>query len=229
VPETVLAVEAVSKRFQPRGAPAVDAVRDASLTVAAGESLVVIGPSGSGKTTLLSLCGALLRPDRGRVRLAGLDLASCTDAQLQAARLHTLGFVFQRGLLLAHLTARDNVALVPRAAGASRAAARRRADSLLEQVGVGARAAAYPETLSAGECQRVALARALVMTPRLVLADEPTAHLDAASGAVVAAVLRELVAQADAALVVVTHDARLTHIADRVLELDDGVLSASRT
>ena len=204
-------------------------MRDASLSVTAGESVVVTGPSGSVKTTLLSLCGALLRPDRGRVALECVDLATCSEAHLQALRLRAVGFVFQRGLLLAHLNARDNVALVPRAAGASRAEARRRADGLLEQVGVAGRAAAYPETLSAGECQRVALARALVMRPRLVLADEPTAHLDAASGTVVAGALRTLVAQANAALVVVTHDARLAHIADRVLTLDDGVLSASRT
>jgi putative ABC transport system ATP-binding protein len=207
----------------------VRAVRAASLTVGAGECVVVTGPSGSGKTTLLSLCGALLQPDAGYVRLGGVDLASCSDACLQALRLHAVGFVFQRGVLLANLCARDNVALVPRVAGASRTDARRRAERLLEHVGVGGRARAYPDMLSAGECQRVALARALVMAPKLVLADEPTAHLDAASGAVVAAALRALVTDAGAALVVVTHDARLASIADRVLTLDDGVLSASRT
>jgi ABC-type lipoprotein export system ATPase subunit len=228
VPE-LLAVEGVSKTFRSAGAPPVHAVRDASLAVAAGESVVVTGPSGSGKTTLLSMCGALLRPDAGRVRLDGVDLGACADARLQALRLHAIGFVFQRGLLLAQLCARDNVALVPRAAGVARHEARARAERLLERVGVGARAAAYPAALSAGECQRVALARALVMAPRLVLADEPTAHLDAASGTLVADALRACVADAGAALVVVTHDARLARIADRTFVLDDGVLSASRT
>jgi len=228
VPE-VLAARALAKRFEARGTPAVHALRDASLTVAAGECVVVTGPSGSGKTTLLSLCGALLRPDAGVVRLGGVDLAARSDAELQALRLSAIGFVFQRGLLLAQLSARDNIALVPRAAGVARGEAHRRADRLLERVGLGARAAAYPETLSAGECQRVALARALVMAPRLVLADEPTANLDADNGARVAGVLRELVVEAGAALVVVTHDARLAAIGDRVLVLDDGVLSASRT
>lgn len=222
----VLAAAGVAKRF----APDVHAVRDASFSVAAGESVVVTGPSGSGKTTLLSLCGGLLRPDRGHVRLDGFDLTSRTDAELQALRLHVVGFVFQRGLLVSNVCVRDNVALVPRAAGGvDWREARRRADRLLERVGVGTRAAAHPETLSAGEAQRVTLARALVMAPRLVLADEPTAHLDADGGALVAGLLRETVREAGAALVVVTHDARLARIADRLLVLDDGVLSASRT
>jgi len=225
----VLAASGLAKRFQARGMPPVQAVRAASFGVAAGESVVVTGPSGSGKTTLLSLSGALLRPDAGSVHLDGVDLASRGDAELQALRLHAVGFVFQRGLLLGQLSARDNVALVPRAAGIARREAYRRADRLLERVGLDARAAAYPETLSAGESQRVALARALVMSPRLVLADEPTANLDADNGARVAGVLRELVVEAGAALVVVTHDARLARIADRLLVLDDGVLSASRT
>jgi ABC-type lipoprotein export system ATPase subunit len=135
--------------------------------------------------------------------------------------------VFQRGLLLESLSARQNVALVPRAAGLGRAAAEASAADLLARLGLARRAHLFPQALSAGECQRVALARAVAMRPALVLADEPTAHLDGQAGAQVMERLRALARSEGAGLVVATHDARLTALGDRVLHLEDGLLRAT--
>jgi ABC-type lipoprotein export system ATPase subunit len=221
----VLRVERVSKSWATGTGAPVRAVRDASLAADAGETIVVTGPSGSGKTTLLSMLGGLLRPDEGRVSVDGLEVGGASEAARERLRLRTVGFVFQRGLLLADLTARQNVALVLRAAGRPRREARARADALLARLGIAARADCRPHALSAGECQRVALARALAMPPRLLLADEPTAHLDSTAAATVADELRRLARESGAALVVVTHDARLARIADRTLRLEDGQLT----
>jgi ABC-type lipoprotein export system ATPase subunit len=223
----LLRAEHVSKTWDPRGPAPVHAVRDVSLALAPAETLVITGPSGSGKTTLLSMLGGLLRPDAGRIELDGLDLAAAGEPERRTVRLRRIGFVFQRGLLLAHLTAAQNVALVARAAGVGRRAAHARAEQLLARLGVGARAAAYPAALSPGEQQRVALARALSMRPGLVLADEPTAHLDGATGARVTEELRALAVADGAGVVIVTHDVRLAALADRRLHLDDGRLVAA--
>jgi ABC-type lipoprotein export system ATPase subunit len=220
----LLRAEALSKTWGVDGPAPVDAVRDVSLALAAGETLVIVGPSGSGKTTLLSLLGGFLTPDRGQVHFDGVELAHAAERERKRLRLTRIGFVFQRGLLLDHLSARENVALVPGAAGLPRATAHARADALLARLGLTPRAHLYPPALSAGECQRVALARALVMGPALVLADEPTAHLDRAGGTTVMEELRVLTRAGGAGLVVVTHDLRLAALADRVLRLEDGAL-----
>ena len=211
----------LAKRFA--GVPAVDAVRAASLTVAAGETLLVRGPSGAGKTTLLALLGGLLRPDCGSILLDGVDLAHQGETARRRRRATEIGFVFQRGLLLEALTVRENLLLVAQAIG-QHGEGGARADALLERLGLAARAGAFPATLSAGECQRAAVARALMLRPAVVLADEPTAHLDAASGAAVVTALRALVREEGSALIAVTHDARLDGIADRVAHMEDGVL-----
>ncbi len=225
MPDAILQAEHVAKTWQVGGRPIVG-VRDASLTVACGEAVVITGPSGSGKTTLLSLLGGLLRPDRGRIVLGDVDLGSATEPQRDSVRLTRVGFVFQRGLLLERLTAHQNVTLVQTAAGRPRREARARTDVLLERLGLADRAHLHPAALSAGECQRVGVARALANRPCLLLADEPTAHLDAATGAAVAAELRRLADEDGAALVVVTHDERLAPIGNRVLRLTDGALVA---
>jgi ABC-type lipoprotein export system ATPase subunit len=217
-----LRAEGVSKTWP--GATPVHAVRDVSLRVAAAETVVITGPSGSGKTTLLTLLGALLRPDTGSIHLDDVDLAVAGEPERRALRLRRIGFVFQRGLLLPHLTARDNVALVPRAAGVARAEALARADELLARLGLAGRAALLPDALSPGECQRVAVARAVANRPRLLLADEPTAHLDSETGRRVVDELRGLATAGGAALVVVTHDPRLAAVADRRYVLADGRL-----
>ena len=213
------------KTFAAWGPAPVHALREASLAVEPGELVTITGPSGSGKTTLLSILGTLLTPDAGSVCLDGIDLVAATADERRALRLRRIGFVFQRGLLLGHLTVRQNVALVPRAAGTPRRDAQRLADTLLERLGMREKGDEYPAVLSAGEAQRVALARAVVMRPRLVLADEPTAHLDRATGTRVMAELRDVAAGDGAGVVVVTHDLQLAASADRALRLEDGVLS----
>ena len=214
----------LAKTWDPGGPAPIRAVVDASLSVERGETLVVTGPSGSGKTTLLSMLGALLRPDQGEMWLDGVDLAAAPESIRQATRLRKIGFVFQRGLLLENLSSRQNVALVLHAAGADKATALARADELLERLGLAGRGSFYPAALSPGERQRVAVARAVALTPRIVLADEPTSHLDSASGGQVVRELWALATGSGAGLVVVTHDPRVTEIADRVLRLEDGYL-----
>jgi ABC-type lipoprotein export system ATPase subunit len=214
----------LAKTWDPAGPAPIRAVVDASVAIERGETVVVTGPSGSGKTTLLSMLGALLRPDSGEMWLDGVDLAAAPESVRQATRLRKIGFVFQRGLLLEHLTARQNVAFVLKAAGTKPAEAGVVAGELLERLGLGGRAEAYPGSLSPGERQRVAVARAVALTPRVVLADEPTSHLDSASGGQVVRELWALATGAGAGLVVVTHDPRVTEIADRVLRLEDGYL-----
>jgi putative ABC transport system ATP-binding protein len=214
----------LAKTWNPGGPAPIRAVVDASLAIESGETVVVTGPSGSGKTTLLSMLGALLRPDRGEMFLDGVDLASAPESIRQATRLRKIGFVFQRGLLLEDLSARQNVALVLEAAGQVRPEALETAEQLLERLGLAGRGDLYPAALSPGERQRVAVARAVALTPRIVLADEPTAHLDSSSGGQVVRELWALATGSGAGLIVVTHDPRVTEIADRVLRLEDGYL-----
>jgi len=214
----------LAKTWDPAGPAPIHAVVDASLNVESGETVVVTGPSGSGKTTLLSILGALLRPDHGEMWLDGVDLAAAPESIRQQTRLTKIGFVFQRGLLLENLSARQNVALVLRAAGLDRAAALAAADDLVERLGLGGRGDLFPGALSPGERQRVAVARAVALTPKVVLADEPTSHLDTASGGQVVRELWALATGSGAGLVIVTHDPRVTEIADRVLRLEDGYL-----
>ena len=219
-----LAAECLEKSWDARGRVPVSVVRGVSLAVEAGESLAIVGPSGSGKTTLLAMLGGLLQPDRGRVLIDGRDLRHGGEGEQERRRARDIAFVFQRGLLVDYLTARENVALVARAAGTARSAALRHATGLLERLGLGDRLDSFAAALSPGEAQRVAVARALINGPCLVLADEPTAHLDRAAGAAVVAALRELCADRGAALVLVTHDTRLSAAVDRTLPLDDGRL-----
>jgi putative ABC transport system ATP-binding protein len=204
------------------GTLAVAAVRDLDLDLAPGEVVLVMGPSGSGKTTLLLMLGAMLRPTAGSIQVDGVDVARAPERRLPALRAHRFGFVFQDFNLLGALTAAENVELACNLAGVTGSIARRRAHALLDRVGLGHRVGFRPEQLSGGEKQRVAIARALANDPPLVLADEPTANLDSAHGREVARLLRQLATEDRRSVVVVSHDARLKEIADRVLWLEDG-------
>jgi putative ABC transport system ATP-binding protein len=179
VPAVVL--DRVTKVYLSAGAE-LAALRDASLAVAAGEAVLVRGPSGSGKTTLLGLAGCLVRPTAGRVRLGDTDVTRLSEEALAHVRRRRVGFVFQGNLLLRGASALDNVMLPALPAAEVDGDLRGRARDLLARFGLEARAAERVERLSGGEQQRVAIARALVLDPPLVLADEPTAHLDAAAG-----------------------------------------------
>ena len=199
----------------------VTALRGVSLQIAAGEYVAIVGPSGSGKSTLLTLLGGLDLPSAGSVEILGTSLGTLPDRALTRLRLERIGFVFQRFHLLPVLTARENVELPMAEMGVSPAVRRARADELLAYVGLSARAGHRPTQLSGGEMQRVAIARALANRPAILLADEPTGELDAATGREILALFRRLHADGTT-LVVVTHDERVTTEASRVVRMLDG-------
>jgi len=210
-----------ARRDYPLGDEPVHAVRGVSLEIADGEYVAVVGPSGCGKSTLLNLVGAIDRPTAGTVEIAGRDVSRLGDAEATRFRLLHVGFVFQRFYLLPALSALENVMLPMAEAGVGRVERRERAAELLAYVGLAPRARHRPSQLSGGEQQRVAIARALANRPRLLLADEPTGELDAATGAEVIALLGRLNAEGTT-VVVVTHDDELARAARRVVRMRDG-------
>jgi putative ABC transport system ATP-binding protein len=204
------------------GDVAYHALRGVDLDVHAGEFMMLAGPSGSGKTTLLSIVGCVLTPTSGSLELFGEDVSKFAESRLPRVRLHKIGFIFQGHNLIASLSARDNVALVMRLQGMSTRDALRRADEMLEKAGLGEKRHSLSSQLSGGQRQRVAIARALAPAPPLILADEPTAALDAQSGLVVTELLRTLSREEGHTVVVVTHDSRIFHLADRMVHIEDG-------
>jgi len=218
----VIALERVSRTFQV-GDARVHALRDASLTIAAGEHVALVGPSGSGKSTMLHILGCLDRPTAGRYLFAGVEVGSASDETRSLLRRHRIGFVFQFFHLLGRLSAQGNVELPMLFAGVPADERRARAARALAAVGLSARAAHRPDQLSGGERQRVAIARAVVMAPALLLADEPTGNLDRRSALEVMELLEDMNRQG-LTLVVVTHDPAIAARARRVLRLDDGRL-----
>ena len=193
-----------------------------TLHVPAGRFVALMGPSGSGKSTLLHLIAGLARPDGGRVRVDGLVVHDLSETAAATLRRDRIGFVFQAFNLVPVLSARENVALPLRIAGASAAAARERADELLAQLDLAAVRDDRPATLSGGEQQRVAIARAMAAAPGAVLADEPTGSLDAKTGAAVLLALRHLQQLAGTTVLMVTHDPRAAAAADEVVRFEDG-------
>ena len=218
---TGLEVARVTKRFG-SGDTEVVAVRDVSLRVIPGEVVLIMGPSGSGKTTLLLMLGALLKPSEGAITLNGLELSAMSERKLPDVRLRHFGFIFQDFNLLSALNVLDNVAFAAELTGVSRATARDKAVALLTELGLGHRLGFPPDKLSGGEKQRVAIARALINDPALILADEPTANLDSSHGHETMRLLREIAGKRSRSVVIVSHDARIKDIADRVLWLEDG-------
>ena len=221
----VLELQNVWKEYG-NGANTVVALRGVNLTVEApGQIVVVLGPSGSGKTTLLNIVGALDIPTRGVVLLGAQALASMNPRDLVRVRCRKVGFVFQTFNLIPNLTALENVMLPLEFSGCRAKEARSRATSLLGQVGLVHRASHTPARLSGGEQQRVAIARALANSPDLVLADEPTGNLDSSTGEEVVSLLRDLVKNGGKTLIVVTHDERLSELADIRWHIRDGELT----
>ena len=216
-----LQIAHVTKRYG-SGATEVTAVRDVSLTVSPGEVVLIMGPSGSGKTTLLSMLGALLKPAEGAIQLNGTTISALAENRLPDIRLKQFGFIFQDFNLLSALTALENVAIVAELSGTKSGEARRKAASLLTELGLSERLNFLPEKLSGGEKQRVAIARALINNPTLILADEPTANLDSKIGHEIMRLLRSIAKEQGRSVVIVSHDQRIKDIADRVLWLEDG-------
>jgi len=204
-----------------REASLVRAVDGVDLDVPAGETLAVMGPSGCGKSTLLHLLGGLDRPSAGEIWLAGQRIDQMSERGMAALRRDAVGFVFQAFHLMDELTAVENVELPALLAGRSPRAARRRANELLEQVGLADRARHLPSQLSGGQRQRVAIARALANSPLIVLADEPTGNLDSEATLEVLQLLESL-HRAGQTVVIVTHDSRIAATADRLISMRDG-------
>ena len=198
---------------------------DITTSISQGEIIIVTGPSGSGKTTLLTLVGALRSAHSGSIRVLGEELNGARSDLLEKVRKR-IGFIFQQHNLLGALTATQNVELGLRVTERhGRAELRRRAAAMLEAVGLGSHGSKLPEQMSGGQRQRVAIARALVGQPAMVLADEPTASLDRASGREVVDRMQVLAREHGTTILLVTHDNRILDIADRILHLEDGRLS----
>ncbi len=206
------------------GEQSVAALAQIDLQIHAGEYVAVMGPSGSGKSTLLNVLGLLDRPDSGHYLLDGIDTAGLSEPVLAELRSRSIGFVFQSFHLIPRLSARENIELPLTLAGIAPALRRQRVDELLAQLGIGNRAAHKPAELSGGQRQRVAIGRAIAMSPRLLLADEPTGNLDSHSGEDVIKLLERLNREQGITLVVVTHDPRLGARASRQIRMADGVI-----
>ncbi|MEU2553411.1 ABC transporter ATP-binding protein [Streptomyces sp. NPDC014684] len=203
----------------------VTALDQVDLTAGAGRFLAVTGPSGSGKSSLLAVAGGLQTPTGGTVHVAGVDLTTLKEHQRTAHRRRHIGYVFQHANLMASLTAREQLLLPAHVAGRLDSTTRRRADELLEAVGMTGRADRRPHQLSGGERQRVGLARALVLAPDILLVDEPTSALDRARARDIVELLAEQTRVHHTATVMVTHDTEILDAADHVLTLRDGRLT----
>lgn len=226
--EEKLVLESVSKSFGD-GENAVDVLNDLSLRVKAGELVAIVGPSGSGKSTFLSIAGALLSPSSGRVIIDGDEINNMSSAQMNSIRLKKIGFIFQSANLIPYLTVRDQLLLVTELERNrnQNQEAKKRADDLLEKLGLAHRKHHYPESLSGGERQRVAIARAWMNNPEIIFADEPTASLDSERGRAVVQMLADEVKLRGKAAVMVTHDQRMLDLCDRVVWMEDGKLVES--
>jgi len=222
--DIVVETHAVTKTLG-SGAARVEALKDVSMTLHAGELTLLMGPSGSGKTTLLLILGCMLTPTAGEVRLCGTPTAGANTEDLARIRREHVGFVFQSYHLFPTLTAAENVQLALDVRGDRDRTARERACAALGQVGLAYKIRSYPRELSGGEQQRVAIARAIVANPSLILADEPTAALDGRNGQAIMKLLAENAHQRGRAVMVVTHDPRVMPFADRIIEIEDGRLT----
>jgi putative ABC transport system ATP-binding protein len=208
------------------GDAAVDVLRGLTLDVPAGQRLAILGPSGSGKSSAMAVLSGMERATSGSVRVAGAEFTTMDEDGLARARRGRIGIVLQAFHLIPTMTALENVAVPLELAGEANPQARARAE--LEAVGLGHRLSHYPTQLSGGEQQRVAIARALVGRPALIFADEPTGNLDAATGAAIIELLFGRLAETGATLVLITHDADLAPLCDRIITMRDGLIVDDR-
>lgn len=223
----MIELAAVSKTFNAGKDNAFDAVRDVDLRIEAGRVTALRGPSGSGKTTLLGLIGGLTRPTSGRVRLDGRDISALPERFLTALRRETFGFVFQQFQLVRGLSVLENVMLPAVPTGLPYRTVRERALGLLGDLGLSGRAGAKAQWLSGGEAQRVAIARALINDPKVILADEPTSHLDSGLSRQILAILADLHEQGRT-LVLSSHDLLVFEagLVERIVDMRDGEVVA---
>lgn len=215
----------ISKNYQD-GEQVIEVLKNVSIEVAQGEFVAIVGPSGAGKSTFLSIAGALLSPTEGEIAIGGKVLNNLTSKDLTKVRLDKVGFIFQGANLIPYLNVRDQLLVIAELSGEKGRAAKDKADALLKELGLTARQNNYPESLSGGEKQRVAIARALMNDPDIILADEPTASLDANRGHKVVQMIADEVKRKNKAAIMVTHDERVLDLVDCVIRIEDGFLKA---
>lgn len=220
----VLQVNNLIKTFG-EGNTLIKAVDDVSFNIEQGEVLLIMGPSGSGKTTLLTVLGGLLTATSGNISINGFDITKHKTANLSDFRLKNIGFIFQSFNLLESLTALENVEIVLEFGGKNKHQKRIIATDILTRLGLANRLGYLPSKLSGGEKQRVSIARALSLNPQLILADEPTANLDSKHGHEVMEILRLIAKEKNKTVVIVSHDQRITDIADHIFWLEDGKIT----
>ncbi len=218
-----IVVKGVEMAFQ-SGQQSYQVLKGVDWEIPNSDIQLLMGPSGSGKTTLLSILAGLLTPTAGNVYLLGQEITTMSRAKLAQFRLQNIGFIFQGFNLFSALTASENIEVVLNIKGIRGGSARKEAQLLLEQVGLGDKVNQKPSDLSGGQKQRVAIARALAGNPLLIMADEPTAALDSHSGHTVTDLLRKLAKEQGCTVLIVTHDPRVIDVADRVAYMEDGVL-----
>ncbi len=222
--DTIIHARALRKSYR-RGSSVTAVLSGVDLDIERGQCVFFVGPSGSGKSTLLSILGCILTPDEGTLNILGWDLSSLSDQARIRLRRDVIGFVFQRFQLIRGLSVLENVMVPLQLQGKPLHASYQRVRSLLDAVGLSEHLHAKPRNLSAGQCQRVAMARALAADPQIILADEPTASLDATTGNEIMRLLHDLIAQYNKTAIVVTHDQRIFKYADRICHLEKGVLT----
>ncbi|EAG5859541.1 ABC transporter ATP-binding protein [Listeria monocytogenes] len=218
-----LMMKNISKNYQD-GEQVIEVLKNVSLEVAQGEFVAIVGPSGAGKSTFLSIAGALLSPTEGEIAIGGKVLNDLTSKELTKVRLDKVGFIFQGANLIPYLNVRDQLLVIAELSGEKGRGAKEKADELLKELGLTARENNYPESLSGGEKQRAAIARALMNDPDIILADEPTASLDANRGHKVVQMIADEVKRKNKAAIMVTHDERVLDLVDRVIRIEDGYL-----
>ena len=221
----ILQCQDITKTFH-EGKVATSVLRGVSMHVEQGEVVTLEGPSGSGKTTLLQILGCILSPTSGRVEIGEQDVSHWNARKLAAVRKRSLGFVFQQFNLFPALTVLENVEYALNLKGVSGKAAKLEAEALVDAVELAERGNYLPRDLSGGQKQRVAIARAMAAKPAAILADEPTANLDSQVGGQVLGLFRQLARRERRGLLIVTHDPKVRGIADRVIQIRDGVIQA---
>ena len=216
------------QKFYQMGDERMHVLKNINLSLRQGEYLSILGPSGSGKSTLMNIIGCLDVPTSGRYLLRGREVEGMTETELAQLRSSEIGFIFQNSQLLPRLTAQKNVELPLIYAGIAPRERRRRAEQMLDRVGLSDRRNHYPNQLSGGQQQRVAIARALVGNPSLLLADEPTGALDQKTGRQVMALFQELSAEGRT-IIMITHDTNIASYAKRIVHIIDGELTEGGT